>query len=199
MGFRAALVAAFIAGSGGGEAAAHNGAAPAGRTYVLDGFRLSGVEGLDQDALVATLTEKPGDRITEADIAADAKTLGEKLKARHIQGELFATIAEKKGRVWVLFDFQYPQAGPTASNRERRRLGSQAFEGNARLSVGALEAATGLKQGEDLPVERINAAREAILAAYKKAVPGEDVRVGGQIRVTPDGEVALTWRIAEPK
>jgi outer membrane protein assembly factor BamA len=169
--------------------------AEAAPSYILNGYRLSGVNGVDQDALVATLTHKEGDRITDADIAADTKMLGDALKALHIEGQLFATTAEKNGRVWILFDFQYP---PTAEH-ERRWLGSQIFDGNVKISSAALEAATGLKPGEDLPVERINAAREAILQAYKKAEPHADVHVGGKLRITPDGKVELTWHVTEPK
>jgi outer membrane protein assembly factor BamA len=159
----------------------------------LNGYRLSGVKGIDEDALVAKLPHHAGERITEADIKADTATLSAALKAQHIDGQLFATMATKKGTVWVLFDFQYPQP------QQRRWLGSQIFDGNAKISSAALEAATGLRPGDDLPVERLNAARQAIIQAYQKAEPGADVHVGGKLRITPEGKVQVIWHITEPK
>jgi outer membrane protein assembly factor BamA len=193
--FGRVLAATLAASSVPAAAVAEAAPAPAAPSYILNGYRLSGVNGVDEDALVATLQHKEGDRITDADIAADTKMLGDALKARHIEGQLFATTAEKNGRVWVLFDFQYPQK----AENERRWLGSQIFDGNVKISSAALAAATGLKPGEDLPVERINAAREAILQAYRKAEPDADVHVGGKMRITPEGKVELTWHVTEPK
>jgi outer membrane protein assembly factor BamA len=171
-------------------------AAPVPRTYILNGYSLRGVQGVDEDALVATLKHKEGDHITRADITADTDTISKALKERHIEGRLFATIAEKDGRAWVLFDFQYPQLPQESAHRW---LGAQIFDGNVEISSATLEAATGLKPGDDLPVERVSAARQAILEAYKKAAPGKDVHVGGKIRVTPGGKVELTWRITEAR
>ena len=178
---------------------AHAAPAASAPSYILNGFRLSGVNGVDEDALVATLKHKAGDRITEADITAETKALSEALKARHIDGQLFATMAEKNGRVWVLFDFQYPQPVPATPIHERRWLGAQIFDGNVKISSAALEAATGLKPGDDLPVERVNEARQAIMEAYKTAAPGADVKVRGKMRITPEGQVELTWHVIEPK
>jgi len=173
--------------------------AAAPQNYILNGYRLSGVKGIDQDALVAKLPHHAGERITEADIKADTATISAALKAQHIEGQLFATMAEKNGRVWVLFDFQYPQPGQFSPVHQRRWLGSQIFDGNVKISSATLEAATGLKPGEYLPVERLNAARQAILLAYKKAAPGADVHVAGKMRITPQGKVELIWHVTEPK
>src|ERR1700677_1175149 len=141
--FGRVLAATLAASSVPAAAVAEAAPAPAAPSYILNGYRLSGVNGVDEDALVATLQHKQGDRITDADIAADTKMLGDALKARHIEGQLFATTAEKNGRVWVLFDFQYPQK----AENERRWLGSQIFDGNVKISSAALAAATGLKLG----------------------------------------------------
>jgi outer membrane protein assembly factor BamA len=193
--FRKVLAATLAMSSVRASAVAQEAPAPAAPSYILNGYRLSGVNGVDQDALVATLSHHPGEHITEADIKADTDTLNSALKARHIKGQLFATMAEKNGRVWVLFDFQYPQT----PIHQHRWLGSQIFDGNVKISSAALAAATGLKAGDDLPVERLNAARQAIIQAYKKAVPNADVHVGGKMRINPEGKVELTWHVTEPK
>jgi hypothetical protein len=74
-------------------------------TYILNGFRLSGVKGINPDDVIAKIKDKEGAKVTEADLKADVQVVGAELKARHIDGQLAATMAEKNGRVWVLFDF----------------------------------------------------------------------------------------------
>jgi len=194
--FRKLLAAALVASC---PALAQVAPAPAPHAYILNGYRLSGAKGVDEDAMIAKLPHHAGERITEADIKADTATLGATLKAQHIDGQLFATMAVKNGRVWVLFDLQNLQVQQSSPVAQRRWLGSQIFDGNSKISSAALQSATGLKPGDDLPVERLNAARQAIIEAYRKAAPGADVHVGGKMHITPEGKVEVTWHITEPK
>ncbi len=166
------------------------------RTYILNGFRLSGVKGVDPDALVARLKDKEGARVTEADIVADTKALGVDLKARHIDGQLFTTMAEKNGRVWVLFDFKSNDAAPGEATR---RVASQNFEGDKTISGAALETATGLKPGDALPDSRLRAAAQAIIGAYHAAMPAAHVKVKARMKTTQDGKVTINWLIDEGK
>jgi len=163
-------------------------------TYILKGFRLSGVPGVNPDELIGKLKDKAGDRITDADINADQTAVSNELKARHIKGQLFTTIAEKQGHVWVLFDFQQLDLSPSTP-----RFEAEAFTGNARISSSALAAATGLKPGDPLPVEKVNAARAAILQAYQTAMPGAKVGLRLKLRRRVDGMSRLEWVIVEPK
>jgi len=168
-------------------------------TFILNGYRLSGVPGVNGDDITSKLAHKEGDRMTSAAVSADAETVGAAIKARQIEGQLLTTLAERDGKVWVLWDFEpkYP-ARPLAPG-VTRRFESQSFTGNTTLSSAALAAATGLKAGDALPDPRIDAAREGVAAAYRKAMPNSDIHVATKMRVRPDGAVLFIWTIQEPK
>ncbi|MEJ0047226.1 MAG: hypothetical protein WDN04_14755 [Rhodospirillales bacterium] len=184
--FRTVLTLLFAASIA--EAAAPTATEP---TYILNGFRLSGVKGVNTDEMIARLKHKAGMRITEADMVADTEILGSELKARHIEGQLLTTMAEKNGRVWVLLDLQPP--------RPPAQLASQSFEGNTKIPSATLEAATGLKSGDELPADRLHAAEQAITRAYATAAPGTDVKIRGVMRRRADGTAVLTWTVTEHK
>ncbi len=173
------------------EAAAPAGEKPVEPTYILRGFRLSGAKGVDQDALTDSLKQKPGDKITGADIDADTKAIGAALKARHIEGRLFATVAEKDGRAWVLFDFQPAELPP------KRVFVEQSFEGNSKVSDKVLAAATGLKPGDEASDARLNRAEQAMEAAYTQKAPGVRIHIGGRLRTTKTHQLTVHWVITE--
>ncbi len=187
--FLACVLAGFMAAApASGQPAPAPAPAP---SYILRGFRLSGAPGVDQDALVDSLAQKPGDRITRAEIDADTKQLGAALEARKIVGRLFATLAVNDGRAWVLFDFQ------PAEKKPPRFFASQNFDGNSKIPDATLAAATALKPGELVNADRLNAAVRAITAAYAKAAPEVNIHVGGKIRTTKTGQVTVMWHITE--
>jgi outer membrane protein assembly factor BamA len=166
------------------------------RSFILNGYRLSGAPGVNQDEMVAKLKHKPGDHITDADIDEDTHALGEQLKAHHLEGQLAATTAEKNGRVWILFDYLPKQ--PTAADQPGR-IASQIFDGNSKISSATLNTATGLKPGDDVTDSRLEAAQHAIVQAYAQAMPGRKVRVICKLRTSPNHGVSLNWSITEPK
>jgi outer membrane protein assembly factor BamA len=173
--------------------AANSASAP---TYILNGYTFDGLTGVNTGELLARLKHKEGDRITRAEIVAEQAILAKELKARQIEGRLFTTIAEKHGRIWIMFDLQQPAAnigGPI------RRLESQKFEGATHIAAGVLAAATGLKDGEVLSLENLRAARRAILAEYAHSMPSGSLSLKTRMQTRPDGKVRLTWIIAEPK
>lgn len=163
-------------------------------TVILRGYRLSGAKGVDADALTAQLKDQAGARVTSADIDADARALGALLKAHHVEGQLFTTVAERDGRAWVLFDLIPPPPPPPPMILEL-----QGFEGTRRVQAEALAAATGLKPGAVLSEARIDAARAAILDTYQKRVPGTAIKLRLVMRRRADGHVRLDWVIDEPK
>ena len=164
--------------------------------YTLLGFNLHGIHGVDQDALAAKLKHKPGDQITREDIKEDAAIIEKELQAQHIQGRLFTTLAEKNGRVWIIFDLLNNAADALA---QRRKLEAQHFEGATRVSADALAKATDLKPGDTLSRDTLNAARLGIVEAYAKVFPGKSVGVTGKLQGKPDGTAVLTWTIHEPQ
>lgn len=164
--------------------------------YTLLGFNLHGIHGVDQDALAAKLKHKPGDRITRQDIKDEAAIIEKALQAQHVQGRLFTTLAEKSGRVWIIFDLLN---NPATVFRQRHQLEAQHFEGATRVSADALSKASGLKPGDALSPDTLNAARRGIVAAYAKIAPGKSVGIAGKMQARPDGKAVLTWIIHEPR
>jgi outer membrane protein assembly factor BamA len=163
-------------------------------TYILNGYSLSGIHGLNAPELEAKLKDKPGARISQADIHADTMIVAKELEARHIKGQLFTTLAEKNGRVWIIFDLLNPDAGLRFG-----QLDTQNFEGASHVSASVLAAATGLKKGEQLSRQNLAVAAQAISAAYAKAMPGKKILLKIRRKNTPDGKTTLTWIIGEPK
>lgn len=164
--------------------------------YTLLGYNLHGIHGFDQDALAAKLKHKPGDRITRQDIKDDAAIIEKALKEQHAQGHLFTTLAEKNGRVWIIFDLLN---NPAKALAQRRQLEAQHFEGAKRIPAETLSKATGLKPGDTLSRDTLNAARRGIVEAYAKAVPGKSIGITGKLQAKPDGTAVLTWIIHEPQ
>jgi outer membrane protein assembly factor BamA len=173
-------------------------AAPA-PSYVLNGYTFGGLKGVNTAELQAKLKDKPGAHITRADIEVDQSILAKELVARHIDGQLFTGIAEKNGRIWVIFQVEHPGTILQKLDKRNRRLDAENFQGATRVSPGVLAAATGLKKGDPISPDTVNAARHAILAQYAKVMPGKTVTLKGKIRTKPDGAVTLTWVITEPK
>ena len=171
-----------------------------GRTYILNGYSFGGFPpGENTAELAAKLKDQEGARVTRADVDTDEAILVKEMQARHIQGQLFTTLAEKHGRVWVIFDLQDPVRSTASFWTSVRRLKTQNFEGASRISASALAAATGLKPGDTLSREKINVARQAILALYAKSVPGKAPSLKGKMQGTAAGDVNLTWIVGEPK
>ncbi len=164
--------------------------------YTLLGFNLHGIHGVDQDALAAKLKHKPGDRITREDIKDDAAIIEKELQAQHVHGRLATTMAAKNGRVWIIFDLLND---PASVFKQRHQLEAQHFEGATRVPADTLSKATGLKPGDALSPETLNAARRGIVAAYAKVAPGKAVGITGKMQAKDDGTAVLTWIIHEPQ
>jgi hypothetical protein len=168
--------------------------------YILSGYTFGGLpKGVSSDQLTAKLKHKQGDRITQADISADQAVLVRELEARHIAGRLFATLAEKHGHAWVIFDLQKTDPAIAEPGAPNRIFAAQNFEGAVHVSAGALAHATGLTVGETLSLENLKAARRAIIALYAKSMPGEELGLKLKLQTKPGGKTTLTWTIREPK
>jgi hypothetical protein len=167
-------------------------------TYIFSGYSFGPIPGVNTAELEAKLTHKAGDRITSADVSADHAIIAKELEARHIPGRLYTSLAEKHGHVWVIMDVLDPAHPNAHLGKPAGRLKSQNFEGASQIPAGDLAAATGLKQGDRLWPEKIKAARDAIVAAYAKSVPGKAISLKARLQTASDGEVTLTWIIGEP-
>jgi hypothetical protein len=188
---RICFTAAFLAG--GTVMAASPAPTP---SYILNGYSFGPMPAVNTAEIEAKLRHKPGARITNADVAAEETIVERELKARHVQGRLFASTAVKRDRVWIIFDLVQEPV---------RVLESQSFVGASHASPEALARASGLTPGTSLSVEKLNAARRSILAAYAKVMPGKSItlklrmetRLSLKPRTVP--KARLTWIIGEPK
>jgi outer membrane protein assembly factor BamA len=98
----------------------------------------------------------------------------------------------------VIFDLQDPDhpnahLGPSAGH-----LRSQTFEGAPGLAADDLAAATGLKQGDTVSREKIDAAHRALVALLAKSTPGKAVSIRVKARMSDDNAVTLTWIVGAP-
>ena len=168
-------------------------------SYIFSGYSFGPIPGVNTAELEAKLTHKAGDRITPADVDADRAVIAKELEARHIPGRLYTSLAEKHGHVWIIMDVLDPAHPNAHLGKPAGRLKSQNFEGASSIPAGDLAAATGLKPGDRLWPEKIEAGREAIVAAYAKAMPGKAISLKARKQTGADGEVTLTWIIGEPR
>ncbi|HEY2447160.1 MAG TPA: hypothetical protein VGI20_15610 [Rhizomicrobium sp.] len=166
------------------------------QSFILKGYSFGPMPGVNTAEIEAKLPRKAGARITGADVAAEEAIVERELKARHVQGRLFASTAVKRDRMWIIFDLVQEPV---------RILVSQSFVGASHVSPEILARATGLRPGTTLSVGKLNAARRSILAAYGKALHGKPInlklRMQTRHSVKPGTvpETWLTWTIVEPK
>jgi len=76
---------------------------------------------------------------------------------------------------------------------------AQYFEGTSRISASDLAAATGLKKGDRLSPEKLNAVRRTILEKCAKSMPGQVPPLKCRMQITIEGNVTLTWILGEPE
>ncbi|HTZ69057.1 MAG TPA: POTRA domain-containing protein [Acetobacteraceae bacterium] len=190
---RASLPLAALAAAALTASAAH-----AQTTYKLDKIEINGVKSVPTPPLLAGLKDHSGETVTTNDLLADQDALSKELEAQHVVGGVKTSLRNKNnGHIDLIFDVddqgvQAPKVVTVAP-----KLGTQSFVGNNTLSSEDLAAATGLKAGDDLSDAKIQAAQQAILAAYKKA---NKVNANITGAVKQNGESAnLVWTIAETK
>ena len=195
----------FIIAACSGAVAAGSGAKPAQPAtpvYRLLGFSLSGTKRVDTDALVASLPQHAGDKITAAEIKADADRIRAVLAARHVHGDMTTALLEREGKghhIWVIWDVHLADALSYAPANRKRHFAAQSFSGNVRLSAQALALATGLHPGDAMPDGSLSDARTGIEQAYDAATHGAPVEVRGKVKVRKGNLVEIAWQITEPK
>jgi len=178
--------------------------------YILNGYSLDGLWGVDTTELAKKLPHKEGDRVTEADAVADGEIVKAYLHDRHVKGHVVTSLATKRGHVWFIYDLLNGDHSPVHFGKPPLLL-SQKFDGASRLSADALAKAAGLKIGDALPHDKIKGAHQALIDAYARAMPGKAVTIKARLQIipgekpnpadktTPADKVNLTWLIVEPK
>jgi hypothetical protein len=174
----------------------------AAEPYHLLGFQLNGSKHLDADAILKTLPQHEGDAITTDQIKADLAMLKPILIAKHIHSATVTTgIVEREGpghNIYVVWDIQHVDALTRLPFKGWLHYAGETFTGNKALTSAQLDAAVGLKEGERVREGAVSDARTGIEQAYDTVFPGQVVKVGGKVKVTPDHKVSFEWQITEP-
>jgi outer membrane protein assembly factor BamA len=181
-----------------GALAACLAAAPAlAQPYTLDKVEINGLQSADPSALRAQLKDQPGAKVTTSDIIGDQDQLEKLLEAQHIGGAIKTSLRNKhNGHVDVIFDVADKGVVKPVVTTVAPKLKQEIFIGNAKLTNDDLQAASGLKPGDELSNEKIQAAQLAIQAAYKKANVG--CEIAGAVSQN-GGDTTITWTIKETK
>jgi outer membrane protein assembly factor BamA len=171
--------------------------AHAAATYTLDKVEINGVKSVPADQLRAGLKDQPGARVSTNDLLADQDALTKELEASHVVGAVKTSLRNKNnGHIDLIFDVDDQGVQAPKVTTVAPKLGTEIFVGNKKMATDDLVAASGLQPGEELSDAKIQAARDAIGAAYKKANIG--VQLAGAVK--QDGaKVDLTWTITEQK
>jgi outer membrane protein assembly factor BamA len=168
------------------------------QTYTLDKIEINGLKSASPAALRAQLKDQAGAKVTTDDILADQDQLEKALEAQHITGAIKTSLRNKQnGHVDVIFDVADNGVVAPVVTTVAPKLKTQVFVGNAKISTDDLLAASGLTPGEELSMDKITAAQNAIGDIYKKRDVGVSIQESNA--QSPDGTVQVTWTITETK
>ena len=181
-------------------AAATLAAGPAlAQTYTLDKIQINGLKSASPDEMRAALKEKPGTKVTTADLVADVNVLEKALEAKNVVGSVKVSMANKhNGHIDSIFDVTDNGIQTATVTTVAPKLNDQVFSGNNVLTANELTTATGLKPGDELSNDKIKAAQEAIVAAYKASKKPVNVTVSGAIN-QKGSTVEVVWTVVETK
>jgi outer membrane protein assembly factor BamA len=167
------------------------------QTYVLDKIEINGLKSADPNALRAQLKDKPGARVATSDILVDQDQLEKALEAIHVTGAIKTSLRNKNnGHIDVIFDVADNGIQAPVVTTVAPKLKQEVFVGNVKLATADLQAASGLKPGDELSDQKIKDTQLAIQAAYKKADVG--CEISGAVAQSPEG-ATITWTIKEVK
>ncbi len=189
--FSAALLCASLLSAG---------AAFADTTYTVDKVTITGSKTVPTQTLLDAIQTHKGSRATQADIVADQDTITKVLGKANVVGGIKTSIKSYPNKhIEVIFALDDQGAQAPVVNHVAPKLHSEKFVGNVVLSSADLEAAAGLKPGQDLTNAEMVAAQKAIAAAYKTAKKPVNVSINMQIAQSKTGEADVTWNIVETK
>ncbi len=176
------------------------GAARADTTYVVDKITITGSKTVPTQTILNGLSIHKGSRVTQADIIAGQDDVGNVLKKANVVGGIKTGMrALPKNHVEVIYMIDDQGAQAPIVNHVMPKLHAEIFAGNKALTTDQLRAAAGLTPGQELSNDKISAAQQAIIAAYKAAKKPIDVQVNGAISQSKDGTTDVTWNITETK
>lgn len=168
------------------------------KAHKVDAVNITGSHSVPLQQLQDAIQEKPGDTVTTDEIVADQGALLKVLGKANVAGGIKTSMKTKaNGHIEVTFAIDDQGISKPVVNHVLPKLDRQIFVGNKKLDATALEAATGLKPGEQLSDDKVAAAQKAIGEAYKKVKT--NITIAGALAQQPDGLVQITWTITEKK
>ena len=188
------------------------GAAPAlaETTYKLDKIEINGLKSVKDADVRPALAEKPGDKITIAQITADQDLLVAALGKMNVTGGVKTSLRNKNnGHVDIIFDVNdngivKPEV-KVVTRLVDPKLGRELFTGNTIVATDVLTEAAGLHEGDVLTHDSMTAAEKRIQDAYtaelkKRNRDMPDWKVETATAASnKDGEIDLTWKLTEGK
>jgi outer membrane protein assembly factor BamA len=174
-------------------------AAQADQTYLVGKVTITGNKSVPTSQLLAAVQEKPGQRVSVNDIIADRDAISKVLEDAHVQGSVKPSIKTQGAKSEVIFAIEDEGIHAPVVTTVAPKLDQEIFQGNVSLSADQLNAASGLKPGEDLSNEKIAAAQQAIVGAYKAAKLPVSVTINGENKKLDNGTYDIVWHITETK
>ncbi len=176
------------------------GAARADTTYTVDKITITGSKTVPTQTILSSLSIHKGSQVTQADIVAGQDDVAATLKKANVVGGIKTAMRSlPKNHVEVIYTIDDQGAHAPTVSHVAPKLHAEVFAGNKVLPTDQLTTAAGLTLGQDLSNEKITAAQQAIVAAYKAAKQPVNVQVAASITQSGNGQADITWNITETK
>ena len=169
--------------------------------HVLDKVTIVGAHSVPANELYPVLQEHAGAKVTKSEIIADRDALSKALEDKHVTGSVMPSIALLPASKHVNVTFTIKDTGIQTPQTVKvaPKLHQQVFQGNASVSSDKLQTATGLHPGDELSNEKLAAAQQAVVQAYKDAKLPVSVNVGATPKSLGNGTDDIVWQITETK
>ena len=174
-------------------------AALADTSYIVDKVTITGSRTVPVETLYAAIGEHKGSTVTQADIVADQDKILKVLGDANVGGGIKTSMASRGKHIEVTFAITDTGKQAVVVTKVAPKLHAEMFDGNKSIPTDKLTAASGLSVGQDLSNEKIAAAQQAIIGAYKAAKLQVNVQVTGENRSVSPGQVDVLWHVAETK
>jgi hypothetical protein len=186
------------------------GPALADQTYKLDKIEINGVKSVSVTDLKAGLSEKAGDTVTVDQIKADQDILLKELEKQNVTGGVKTSLRNKNnGHIDIIFDvndtgIQKPEV-KTVTRLVDPKMGRELAAGNTVLTTDQIIEAAGLKEGDVMTKESLQAAAQRIVDVFNKTLTrhGKQATLKLDIATAPTAgksdELDLTWKMTEGK
>ncbi len=174
-------------------------AAWAETTYNVSKVTITGNKTVTTDKLMAVVQEHPGQKVTVNDIIADRDAISKVLEDAHVGGAVKPSVKTVGSKSEIIFAIEDEGVQAPVVTKVAPKLDAEIFDGNASIPSDKLAEASGLKPGDELSNEKILAAQQAIVAAYKAAKLPIGVTINGENKVVGNGKVDVLWHVVETK